>query len=421
MIKYITFFHISTSFDKYILYYVNGDYMNAFKIILEYIILISFPTLIYLIYLFTNKNIKSKNIYFVLSLLSSIYLIKCFGSNIILSFLVLSIVVIISYIYDYFIPSIILSILIIFMYLNNFNNTYLLGISYIILLILDKLKIKKPLYLEISMFISLTVYILWLYFYNTNYFNNNLIIVSICYIFISNMFYLMCIEGNKILKVHMNYKELKKDEQIHLSLFKITHEIKNPIAVCKGYLDMMNTSDKDQVKRFIPIIKSEIERLLVILEDFLSINRQNTNMDIMDINMLIEDVVDKLKLSSKNIKINTKLVDDEIYINGDYNRLNQMFINILKNSIESIDKKGFINIKSYKRNRYYVITIEDNGIGMNKEVLSKMKEPFYTTKECGTGLGMSLIYEIASSHNIKINYSSKEKIGTKVTLKFKCI
>ena len=144
-------------------------------------------------------------------------------------------------------------------------------------------------------------------------------------------------------------------------------------------------------------------------------------MDIMDINMLIEDVVDKLKLSSKNIKINTKLVDDEIYINGDYNRLNQMFINILKNSIEAIDKKGFINIKTYKRNRYYIITIEDNGIGMNKEVLSKMKEPFYTTKECGTGLGMSLIYEIANSHNIKINYSSKEKIGTKVTLKFKCI
>ena len=73
--------------------------MNAFKIILEYIILLSFPTLVYLIYLFTNKSINSKSIYFGLSLLSSIYLIRCFGSNMLMSFLVLSIVVIISYIY----------------------------------------------------------------------------------------------------------------------------------------------------------------------------------------------------------------------------------------------------------------------------------------------------------------------------------
>ena len=395
--------------------------MDAFKIILEYIILISFPTLMYLIYLFTNRNIKSKGIYFILSLLSSIYLIKCFGSNMLLSFLVLSIIVIISYIYNYLLPPILFSILILSMYMNSFNNTYLLGLIYIVLFILYKFKIKKPLYLEISILISLIIYVLWIYKFNYKYYNNNLIIISICYIFISNIFYLMCIEGNKVLKVHMNYKELKKEDQIHLSLFKITHEIKNPIAVCKGYLDMMNINDKDQVKRFIPIIKSEIERLLVILEDFLNINRQNTNMDIMDINMLLEDVVDKLKLSSKNIKINTNLVDDEIYINGDYNRLNQMLINILKNSIEAIDKKGFINITGHFKNKKYIVTIEDSGIGMSKEILSKIKEPFYTTKEFGTGLGIPLIYEIANSHNIKIDYKSKEKIGTTVTLNFKCI
>jgi signal transduction histidine kinase len=229
----------------------------------------------------------------------------------------------------------------------------------------------------------------------------------------------MCIEGNKILKVHMDYKELKKDEQIHLSLFKITHEIKNPIAVCKGYLDMINLSDKDQVNRFIPIIRKEIERLLIILEDFLSINKVNNNSDIMDINMLIEDVV--YKFNNNDIDINNNLIDDEIYIYGDYNRLNQMLVNIIKNSIEAIDENGKININSYKRKNDYIVTIEDNGIGMNKEVLSKMREPFYTTKSRGTGLGMSLIYEIASSNKVKIEYLSKENIGTKVILKFKCI
>ena len=420
MIKYSPFFHISTFFDKYILYYVNGDYMNAFKIILEYIILLSFPTLVYLIYLFTNKNINSKCIYFGLSLLSSIYLVRCFGSNILMSFLVLSIVVIISYIYDYFILAIILSVLVIVMHTYDFNNAYILGITYILLLVLYKFKVKKPIYLELSLLISLIIYILWVYEFNSIYFNSNLIIISICYVFISNIFYLMCIEGNKILKVHLDYKELKKDEQVHLSLFKITHEIKNPIAVCKGYLDMININDKEQVNRFIPIIKSEIKRLLVILEDFLSINKINNNSDIMDINMLVEDIIDKFK-DNKNIEIKNNLIDDEVYINGDYNRLNQMFINIIKNSVESINKNGKINIKSYMRKKDYIITIEDNGIGMNKEVLKKMKEPFYTTKSRGTGLGIPLIYEIASSNKIKIEYSSKENIGTKVILKFKRI
>ena len=105
--------------------------MDAFKIILEYIILISFPTLMYLIYLFTNRNIKSKGIYFILSLLSSIYLIKCFGSNMLLSFLVLSIIVIISYIYNYLLPPILFSILILSMYMNSFNNIYTYKLAYL--------------------------------------------------------------------------------------------------------------------------------------------------------------------------------------------------------------------------------------------------------------------------------------------------
>ena len=378
--------------------------MNAFKIVLEYIILLSFPTLVYFIYLFTNKNINSKGIYFTLSLLSSIYLIRCFGSNISFSFLVFSIVVMILYIYDYFIPSIVLSILLIFVNSNMY-------IAYILLLILylikRKFNIQNILYLEISILICCITHI------------TNLIMI-LCYIFIANLFYLMCVEGNKILKEHLDYKELKKEEQIHLSLFKITHEIKNPIAVCKSYLDMINTSDKDQVERFIPIIKSEIERLLVILEDFLNINKINNKLDIMDINMLVEDVICKFN-ENKNIKIENNLLDDEIYINGDYNRLNQMFINIFKNSVEAIEKEGKININSYIKNKDYIIAIEDNGIGMSKEVLSRMREPFYTTKNRGTGLGLPLIYEIANSNKVKIEYSSKENNGTIVILKFKYI
>ena len=73
--------------------------------------------------------------------------------------------------------------------------------------------------------------------------------------------------------------------------------------------------------------------------------------------------------------------------------------------------------KKIKDNKYFLL-IEDNGIGMNKEVLDKMKNPFFTTKKRGSGLGVSLIYEIIEAHNGKIEYLSEYGKGTKVTLYF---
>ena len=218
----------------------------------------------------------------------------------------------------------------------------------------------------------------------------------------------------------MTLKELETEKQIRLSLFKITHEIKNPIAVCKGYLDMINVKDTKQVERYVPILKSEIERLLSLLQDFLLINKSNLDLDIMDMNMLVEETTDKLKplLEENNIKLDLNLIDDEIYINGDYNRLSQVLINIIKNSIEAIDNKGKISIDSKIKNNKYYLTIKDNGCGMDKEVLSKLKEPFFTTKKRGSGLGCCLIHEIIEAHNAKINYTSEYNKGTTVNLVF---
>jgi len=185
---------------------------------------------------------------------------------------------------------------------------------------------------------------------------------------------------------------------------------------------MMNTKDTKQVERYIPIIKSEIERLLSLLQDFLFINKCNMDLDIMDLNMLVEDTLDKLNpiLEEKNIKLETNIIDDEIFINGDYNRLSQVVINVIKNSIEAIsnDRKGIINISSKIKNNSYYLIVEDNGIGMTKEIISKMGNPFFTTKRRGTGLGVSLIYEIMSAHHGKIEYESEYGKGTKVTLRF---
>lgn len=218
----------------------------------------------------------------------------------------------------------------------------------------------------------------------------------------------------------MNFKELEKEKQIRMSLFKITHEIKNPLAVCKGYLDMINTSNLDQCNRYIPIIKEEIDRTLLLLQDFLSVSKIKLDIDILDVNLLLEESIESLKtlLKEKNIKLIFDL-DDEIYINGDYNRLLQVIINIVKNSIESLEEKkdGYISIDTRVDENNVYIYFKDNGIGITRENLAKIREPFFTTKTRGTGLGVPLSYEIIEAHNGKIIYDSKYGKGTTVTIK----
>ena len=402
--------------------------MNIFSIIILNVVLLLFPLLIYLIYLSTNKNInkKSKSLYLSLSLITAFFLMVEYGINTsLISILVLNSLIIISYIEDKVMLANIFSLIIIFLYRSSFNNTYFLFFIYIFNLIFyvvkKKIKLNDYVYLDIIGIISSVIYVIWIYLFNYEYFNiTNLIIITISYLFIINITNLIYYTSKKILSINMTLKELEQEKQIRLSLFKITHEIKNPIAVCKGYLDMLNVKDSKQVERYVPILKSEINRLLSLLQDFLLINKSNLELDIMDMNMLVEDTIDKLKplLEKNNIKLDLNLIDDEIFINGDYNRLSQVLINIIKNSIESINKKGKITIKSTLKNNKYYLTIKDNGCGMNKETLKRIKEPFFTTKKRGSGLGVSLIYEIIEAHSAKIDYDSEYGKGTNVKLIF---
>ena len=401
--------------------------MNVFSMILINVILLLFPLLIYLIYLSTNRsmNKKTKDLYLSFALITSFFLCLDVTNNKLMSVLLLNSLVILSYIENKVLLANTFYIVIVLLYLNNFNNIYFLLISNIVILVTYLIKNKKDfndyIFLDISSILSSMVYIIWIYIYNINLFNiSNLIVIIISYLFIINITKLIYDTSKKILSINMTLKDLEQEKQIRLSLFKITHEIKNPIAVCKGYLDMLNVKDSRQVERYVPILKSEIDRLLSLLQDFLLINKNNLDLDIMDMNMLVEETLDKLKplLEDNNIKLDLNLIDDELYIIGDYNRLSQVLINIIKNSIESISCEGKIIIDSKIRNNKYHLTITDNGCGMNKETLKKIKEPFFTTKKRGSGLGVSLIYEIIEAHKAKINYDSECGKGTKVNLIF---
>ena len=400
--------------------------VNVFQQILLNVILLLFPLIFNLFYWTYSNNVNKEQskTFLDFALLSSLYLLITFNTieydlSIMLLF---NIPLIFAYIKKRSYIGIVISIILVYLYYSLNINIFIFIFEYIIYFIIYLLtyKCKRSLFLTLffifkSLF-SISIYII----YDENFQIVDNLLMLVTFIIITYLIIYMYNKGEDIIKLHMSIKELEQDKQIRDSLFKITHEIKNPIAVCKSYLDMFDINNKDHI-RYINILKEENEKILLLLQDFLSMNKIKIQKEILDINMLLEDVIGQLTplLKDKNIKFDYNISLDEIFIEGDYNRLNQVLINMIKNSVEALDttKEPKISLNyQINDNHFIIIIIEDNGCGIKSDEIKRIKEPFYTTKKNGTGLGVSLSYEIINAHNGNLEYFSKENVGTKVVI-----
>ena len=390
-----------------------------------------FPLAMYFFYIAHNNRIEAEenNIFLCLALFSSMYLLNlqstCNFPR--MALLLSNIPIIIAMIKNRFMESLFLIMYYIICAGRLFNIDYgIILLEYFIYLLIYFLKVRGKFgnYTFISFFFTVktVIYILRSYTGN-NFFDDSLfdeklyITIPLTYITSILVLYIMSV-GDDIIRYHISYKELTKDKQIKTSLFKITHEIKNPLAVCKGYLDMLDVNNMEQTRKYIPIIKNEVDHTLLILKDFSSYSKISIEKEPIDISYLVMDVSNSFNelLNRKNIKL--ILEDyDEIIIEADYKRLMQVFINIMKNSIESFDNKEVKIIKIFinEDKKSVTIIVEDTGCGI--EDIDRIKEPFYTTKEFGTGLGVSFSNEIILAHGGTLKYESEFSKGTRVIIK----
>lgn len=399
--------------------------VNVFQQILLNIILLVFPLIFNLFYWTYSNNIdkEQSKTFLDFALLSSIYLLITFNDleNNLTIVLLFNIPLIFAYIKKRSYIGIIISIILVYIYYGLGMNIFLLIFEYIVyfLIYLLTYKRKESLFL-VLFFVFKSLFSISTYFiYDEKFYLINSLLMLVTFIVITYLIIYMYNKGEDIIKLHMSIKELENDKQIRDSLFKITHEIKNPIAVCKSYLDMFDINNKEHIK-YINILKEENEKILLLLQDFLAMNKIKIQKEILDINMLLEDVVDQLTplLKGKNIKFDYDIALDEVFIEGDYNRLNQVFINMIKNSVEALDdiKNPKISLNHKINGNKFIISIEDNGSGISESDMERIKEPFYTTKKNGTGLGVSLSCEIISAHDGTLEYFSKVNEGTKVVI-----
>ena len=393
------------------------------------IMVVVFPILIYLVFscynLLTNK--KLSRLIFIITMCTSLYLSLNFnyieGNNLLLIFC--NIPPLICYFKKEVKLGVIFSLIVIIIsYLRYDLNIYIVSLKYfgyfITYILLAKNKQFNYLFLKIIAIIQ-GFFISFEYFYVTNNgidkIVNLLFFALIIYVITFFCLYMFKL-ADGITNLHRMVNEMENNNKIRDSLFKLTHEIKNPIAVCKGYLDMLNLDNIEKSERYISIVKSEIDRSLNVMNDFMEYSKIKVNKEIFDMTMLLDEIYESFKLlvNNKKIKFSYDNKYEDIYVFGDFNRLKQVFVNIIKNSIESIDDGGIIKIRVKVIEKEVFVYIEDNGCGMTDEEISNIKEMFYSTKKNGTGLGVALSNEIVVAHNGELNYSSVKNKGTTCTV-----
>lgn len=239
--------------------------------------------------------------------------------------------------------------------------------------------------------------------------------------------------------IHQEMEEQEVDAWQKL-IRVLTHEIMNSVTPIVSLTEALNTmmADSNGERKSLDQLDSEdkedlfdglqtIEKRSKGLLRFVNAYKDYTKtpellISTLDITSLIDHVGNLFtgELERNQISLDTRTVDNNLMTKGDVAWLEQVLINIFKNAIDALENraKATIEIKAQRRNEKTIITVRDNGAGMDADTIDKVFIPFFTTKKSGTGIGLSLSRQIMKLHNGTLTLTSEEDKGTAVTLEW---
>jgi two-component system sporulation sensor kinase A len=216
-------------------------------------------------------------------------------------------------------------------------------------------------------------------------------------------------DRKKTLELLLNAEKLNVAGQLAAG---IAHEVRNPLTAIKGFLQLIETKLTDH-KSYFDIIQSEINRIELILSELLVLAKpQDLKFAHVRLQTLIEEVKTLIDTQAILSNVQIEFMNDcgNLIINCDQNQLKQVVINFLKNAIEAMPRGGKVTIELKKHGFNQVkMLFKDTGSGMPRHVLQRIGEPFFTTKESGTGLGIMNSKQIIDNHHGTLNFWSDEK------------
>ncbi len=200
----------------------------------------------------------------------------------------------------------------------------------------------------------------------------------------------------------------------------ISHETRNPMTTVRGFLQLLRDKPVYQEDvEYLDIMIEELDRADSIISEFLSmaphtrlqLEPGNINQIIGNLAILIE--ADAL-INDKYLKLQLQDIPDQLL---DPKEIRQLLLNLVRNALEAVEANQTVTIRTYTEDNSIVLEVQDEGCGIPAEILNKLGTPFFTTKEHGTGLGLSVCNSIAERHNAVINIDSSPS-GTTFFVRF---
>lgn len=223
---------------------------------------------------------------------------------------------------------------------------------------------------------------------------------------------------NLNLQTHLRH-ELQRSEKLKVVselAASVAHEVRNPMTSTRGFLQLMSKDSNlnGSQQRYIDISIGELDRAQSIIQDYLSLAKPNKQeFAKLDLSLEIENIV-QLMNTYTNIQNITfqHSIGPCLYVKANKDEIKQVLINIIKNGIEAVEKDGVISVNAFRKGKEIMIEIADNGVGMTATQIKKIGTPFYSTKDMGTGIGLTISFQIIELLKGRIEVHSEVGKGT---------
>ncbi|MGV3489659.1 MAG: ATP-binding protein [Tuberibacillus sp.] len=193
----------------------------------------------------------------------------------------------------------------------------------------------------------------------------------------------------------------------------IAHEVRNPLTAVKGFLQLLS---KEKPDTYIDIALTELDNALTTLENLLQVSKPDLEDEpLIPFNIVaeVESILNLFIDQRYRVQVEKKYADTNAIVFGRKNQFKKALFNLLKNAHEAIQGEGYIYIEEKSYNGRITLSIKDTGVGIPKEKLSLLGTPFFTTKEKGTGMGLTQVFSAIYQHGGTIKVESEEGKGTR--------
>lgn len=202
----------------------------------------------------------------------------------------------------------------------------------------------------------------------------------------------------------------------------VVHEVRNPLGAIKGAVEILEDEIAEDSPRreFAQIAKAEVERIDKLVQEFFHFARaKEPNLEPTNINELIHSVklLIENQAENQNVEISEDLTDGLPPFSVDAEQIKQVLLNLAINSLQAMPDGGILVFRTFEEDKKLQIEIEDTGGGIDEGIKAKIFDPFFSTKDKGLGLGLSVVYKIVNQHNGQIKIFDTDK-GTRFNLKF---